>query len=74
MIDSEQQKNFGWAQSVAFTIADNFVFACIHLSSNEQKNREQMKNLKNDLLKLKQSLPPKYEIVVGGDFNSFLKP
>lgn len=45
----------------------------MHLSSNEEKNKVQIENLKRDLVRLKQCLP-KYEIVVGGDLNSFLKP
>jgi hypothetical protein len=70
-INSEQQKNFRWAESVAFTGADNFIFACVHLSSSADKNKGQIENLKSDLLRLKEYLP-KYEIVVGGDLNSFL--
>lgn len=71
-INSEQQKNFRWAESIAFAGADNFIFACVHLSSNAEKNKVQIENLKNDLLRLKEYLP-KYQIIVGGDLNSFLQ-
>ncbi len=33
-INAEQQKSFRWGESIAFIGADNFIFACIHLSSN----------------------------------------
>ena len=33
-INEAQQKNFRWAESVAFAGADNYIFICVHLSSN----------------------------------------
>jgi hypothetical protein len=72
-INSEQKKNLRWAESIAFVGADNYIFACVHLSSKEEKNSSQIANLKEDLLRLKAYLP-KYEIIVGGDLNSFLEP
>lgn len=57
---------------MAFAGADNFIFACVHLSSSADKNKVQIENLKSDLLRLKEYLP-KYQIIVGGDLNSFLQ-
>lgn len=56
-INEEQKKSFRWAESVAFAGADNYIFACVHLSSNEEKNKAQIENLKGDLLRLKEYLP-----------------
>jgi hypothetical protein len=53
--------------------ADNYIFACLHLSSQRLKNKDQVENLKKDLVRLRQLLP-KYELVVGGDINSFIQP
>lgn len=72
-INIEQQKAFRWGESIAFIGADNYIFACIHLSSSEKLNKVQVKNLKDDLLVLRKSLPG-YHLIVGGDINSFLVP
>lgn len=53
--------------------ADNYVFACVHLSSQEEKNSQQVANLKADLLKMRESLPL-HHIIIGGDINSFFQP
>lgn len=72
-INSEQQKGLKWAQSIAVVGADNYIFGCVHLSSQEAKNKEQVENLKKDLLNMRHYLS-KYEIIVGGDINSFMQP
>ncbi len=71
LINEEQQKNLRWAESIAVVSADNYIFGCVHLSSKTDKNKEQVANLKEDLLKLRETLP-KYELIIGGDINSFM--
>lgn len=51
--------------------ADDFIFGCVHLSSQKEKNVVQVSNLKTDLMKLSECLP-KYKLVIGGDINSFM--
>ncbi len=34
-INEDQKNGLRWAESVALTGADNYIFACVHLSSNE---------------------------------------
>jgi endonuclease/exonuclease/phosphatase family metal-dependent hydrolase len=72
-IDEEQKKSFKWGESIAFAGAENFIFICVHLSSQKEKNKGQIKNLKEALILLNKCLN-KYEIIVGGDLNSFLEP
>jgi hypothetical protein len=71
-INAEQKKDLRWAESIAVVGADNFIFGCVHLSSQLDKNSKQVANLKEDLLKLRNALP-RHELVLGGDINSFME-
>jgi hypothetical protein len=45
----------------------------VHLTSKAAKNKPQIEQMKVSLLKLREN-KPKYDIILGGDINSFLAP
>jgi endonuclease/exonuclease/phosphatase family metal-dependent hydrolase len=54
-------------------IIDTYIFINAHLSSKDELNRKQIKDLKDGITALKQKLPD-YGIVIAGDLNSYLEP
>ena len=54
-------------------VIDNFILICVHLSSNSQKNKEQVAKVEKVVTELKNKTP-QHEIIIGGDFNSYLVP
>lgn len=54
-------------------IIDKYVLLCAHLTSKAEKNLPQIKDLREALQTLKSSAPD-YDIILGGDLNSFWKP
>jgi hypothetical protein len=49
----EDQKILRWAESAAIAGADNYMFVCVHLSSNKAKNKTQILALQAYLIQLK---------------------
>lgn len=71
-LTQEQRDNLNWSDRSAFMVVENYILIDAHLSSKEQKNKEQMEQLRQGLAALKSTLP-QYEVILGGDLNSFLK-
>ena len=72
-IDDETMKQLNWNDKTAIMVIDKYIFINAHLSSKEDINKEQIKQLKKVLPELRRKLP-KYDIVVAGDLNSYLEP
>lgn len=70
-LSREQFANLNWSGSSSFMCLDNILLIGAHLSSKEVKNKEQIEQLKKGLTDLRTVLP-EYEVIVGGDLNSYL--
>ncbi|CAM6005157.1 unnamed protein product [Sphagnum balticum] len=71
-LSKEQWDNLKWADRTAIMIIDNYILLSGHLSSKAEKNKPQIEQLKRSLLDLRNACPD-YEIILGGDINSFLQ-
>lgn len=70
-IDPALMKQLNWSERTAFLVIEKYICICAHLTSKAEKNLPQIKDLKEGLLKLKKKLPD-YDIILGGDLNSYL--
>lgn len=73
VLSAAQIESLDWAGRTAILCVDNLILISAHLTSKAEKNKPQIDKLKASLIKLKQELPL-YDIIVGGDLNSFLAP
>jgi hypothetical protein len=62
-----------WNDRSSFLIIDKYIFINAHLTSKADRNKIQIDQLKEGVMELKRKLPS-YEIIVGGDINSYLEP
>lgn len=72
-LSPELRESLNWGDRTAFMLADHYLLICAHLTSKAEKNRPQIEQLKKGLIELKTVLP-EYEIILGGDLNSYLSP
>lgn len=72
-LTKEQRDNLNSSETNAFLCLDNYILISSHLSSKAEKNKLQIEKLKVGLTDLKKHLP-EYDIILGGDLNSYLPP
>lgn len=72
-LTKEQRDNLNSSDTNAFLCVDNYILISSHLSSKADKNKLQIEKLKVGLTDLKKHLPD-YDIILGGDLNSYLPP
>ena len=71
MLADDERKKLNWNGHTSIAIADNYILINCHLSSKPKVNEENMKQMKSALVDLKNKFPD-YEIICGGDANSYV--
>lgn len=61
-----------WNNHTAIVIVDKIILISAHLSSNKKLNAENIESLKKGFKMLREKHPD-YDVICGGDLNSFLK-
>ena len=62
-----------WSDRTSFMIIDKIIFINAHLNSKADKNKQQVDIMKQAVSQLKKKMKG-YEIVLGGDLNSYVDP
>ena len=71
---SSLQSKHKWFKTSAVTVANKIIFCSVHLTSNEEKNKDQVKQLKEAIkVLIDEYKTTNYNFVVAGDINSFIK-